>query len=311
MIYLLYGSDTYRSRQKLNEIINRYREKNGQDAPVYRIDLEEAGVSEIKKILETRSLFSPQKMLVVEHPFSASSDHRELYTSLSAAHELDAVLLWDRELGGDSKERLAEIKPICEKIQEFAPLSGKKLLDWIGEEAKKREMRLAPKTLAELSLLGGDSWRIIQALEQQTLDGGANKESNWRKASIFDLGDAFFSMPQKAILHLLSLLDEGHHDFNIFSYLVNHTRTLITVKSFSERRQPIPSSYGIHPYAAKKAAAQVRFYSFADLIQKFQKFFVHDFRIKTGVTKPKDALLLHLFGEQKTARGVDFKMRNI
>lgn len=235
MIYLLYGSDTQRSIQKLNEITEEYRKKAGADFNLHRFDAEEDGWEKIRQALETGSLFSSKKLVVIKY-FSLSPKPDELPEILEGAKNDPNVLivLWDRELG--TKE-LAAVRPLCQRTQEFKEVKTK-----LPEE------------------------------------------------SIFQLGDTFFSHPRLALRTLLGLLNQGHDDFGLFSYLSNHARTLLTVKHYGETGKAVPASHGIHPFVIKKATAVIRGLPKEELQESLRRFFAEDYKIKVGIAKPKDSL---------------------
>src|SRR3989344_824222 len=72
MIYFLYGADSYRSREKLREIIGGYREKHGNFLNFSRFDAEDQNLTDLKIAGKMQSLFSPKQMVVIENVFSLS-----------------------------------------------------------------------------------------------------------------------------------------------------------------------------------------------------------------------------------------------
>jgi len=69
MIIFLYGSDTYRSRQKLKEIIEEYKRRHQSGLNFIRINFDEkdlpadkAGFSDLKQAVETVSMFDEKKL---------------------------------------------------------------------------------------------------------------------------------------------------------------------------------------------------------------------------------------------------------
>ncbi len=235
MIYLLYGSDTQKSRNKLDEVVAEFRKKNGGDLNIHHFDAEEEETGKIKSALETRSLFASKKLAVIK--YATQAPEREMLYSVLEKFKNDQssiIFLWERGLG---KEQLAEMRPYCDKTQEFKK----------GEPA-------APEI------------------------------------KIFRLGDNFFSSSREGLRSLLQLLNQGHDEMNIFSYLANHARSLLTIKAYAERNQPLPSSAGIHPYVAQKAAAIVRPHTTFSLTTIFKRFFQEDAKIKTGLSKPRESL---------------------
>ena len=311
MLYALYGPDTYRSRKKLNEIIQEYRGKAGSDLNFHRFDAEETDLADLKSAVETQSLFSAKKLVVAEYVLSAGT---RFYDFLDIAQRVKdtpdtVILLWDREFSGEAEKRLRELRPLLKKTQEFKFLSPAEVSRWIREEAGRRGVRLDGAALVRLASLGSDLWAIANELEKIALSGSAERSSgmpstssgnNYSKVdspapTIFTLGDSFFTARTRALHALLGLLGQGHEDFTLFSYLANHARTLLTVKTYAESDRPVPASHGIHPYVAKKAAMLARGLTRSGLASTLQRFFEEDWKIKTGLARPYEALVRMLF----------------
>ena len=108
--------------------------------------------------------------------------------------------------------------------------------------------------------------------------------------SVFRLGDTFFSDRREALRSLLRLLGQGHEDFNLFAYLSNHARTLLTVRHYLDNKKPVSPRHGIHPFVVKKASAVVRSIPSPKLQEALHRFLEEDHKIKVGVAKPKDSL---------------------
>jgi DNA polymerase III delta subunit len=240
MIYLLYGSNFQAGRKKFNEIIGEYRKKNG-DLNIHRFDAEEDGIEKIKGALDTNSLFSTKKLVTIQYLCDSAEKGTlfDIFKNLKDDPET-LILLFERELGA---KKLAELKPLCHKIQEFPSTSS----------------------------------------------GQANTIG--QNINIFKLGDAFFTDKKEALRNLTGLLDSGHDEMNIFSYLVNHARTLATIKFYNDRQKPIPANHKIHPYVIKKASAMTRAFPPDYLPEFLQRFFEEDRKIKTGLSKPAESLL--------------------
>lgn len=149
------------------------------------------------------------------------------------------------------------------------------------------ERELGAKELAELK-------EHCDKVQEFSARGGP--ASGGKEATVFHLGDSFFSSPRAGIKTLLELLHQGHDDFSLFAYLSNHARTLLTVKSYAEKNLPVPSSHGIHPFVVKKTSALVRPMAQEYLRKHVRRFFEEDIKIKTGLSKPKESLLNILTG---------------
>lgn len=287
---ILYGPDTYRSRIKLREIIEEYCKKAAGNFNLHRFDADESDLSGINKLIDASSLFGGKKLVVVENALFS-----ENFKSLKFKSLQDTVaVFWDRELNEQSKKNLAEIEPYADKIQEFKNLSKEQVRYWIQEEAKHRGVQLYPAHLVCLEQFGSDLWAVSNELDKIAAGSSAEfknlPQAGSRSVNIFTLGDTFFTSKKEALRILLGLMHDGHDEFNIFSYLANHARTLLTVKAYSEMREPVLVSHGIHPFVIKKAAAVVRGLSMMELRRVFQRFFEEDLKIKIGLSTPRDSL---------------------
>ena len=134
MNYFLYGPDTYRSRKKLNEIVDAFVARAGAVADVHRFDAEEEGLGRLKGVLETDSLFVSKKIVVVEHALSDTDDFESVVPVIKKNHDAkdSMLLLWDRGLSAGALKHYKEIEKYTTKTQEFALLQGEPLRRWIS-----------------------------------------------------------------------------------------------------------------------------------------------------------------------------------
>ncbi len=302
MIYCLYGADTYRSRQKLGEIVARHREKTGSPLNFYRFDAEEDECAMVKTVIETRSLFNPKKLVVIMYPFSAGARFGSFLDIAQGIKDTrdTVLLLWDQELDNAAGKRMREAQQFMTKIQEFRPLSGEALRRWIREEAGRRGVALTAEAYLHCASFGSNLWAITNELEKCTLagsvdetDGSARRRHRERnnQSNLFGLGDTFFAAPREAMRHLVELFETGHDESTVFNYMANHARTLLIVKSYLVGNERVSDRHGIHPFVIKKASLAVGALSFERLTAILREFFEEDWRIKTGLSRPYESLL--------------------
>lgn len=301
MILVLYGPDTYRSRKKLNEIIAEYRNKAGSNLNFYRFDTEEDRPEDIKRALESGSLFESKKLVVIERAFSSGETFPQIKSSVeSVKQSSDTILvLWDAALDDAARKRLKEIQGTGVKAQEFKILSPRELKKWIEDEARARGAALTPEGFLRLAQHGADLWRMENELDKIALrDVRHTQRSSFAAGeapTIFYLGDSFFTSRLRALGALFHLLDSGQDELSTFFYLSNHARNLFLVKSCEERGKSIPKSIAPHPFVVKRALAITRTIPVQDLQNRLKRFFEEDFKIKIGQLKPKESLIHMLF----------------
>ena len=294
MLYILHGPDTYRSRQKLNDIIEEYRKKAGANFEFQKFDCDEDDLTNLQLGVEGGSLFSAKQLIVAAYPFSGKCDFDVCTRLAKKAKDSKEIFLvfWDRDIGKAGAAKLSKIQKYAHKEQEFLLLSGIKLEHWIREEARKRNITLQNNEMEWFLSFGGDLWRISNELAKCEVGGGAGlNETVQSPSTIFSLGDTFFSAPRQAMFHLLSILRAGEDGIGVFSYLSNHVRTLFTVRAFSEKGAAIPPQFKIHPFVAKKTSAVVRTIPLSLFPRLMRRFWEEDVKVKTGESDAEDSLL--------------------
>lgn len=278
----------------MGEIIEGYCKKTASNFNLHRFDADESDLSGVNNLIDASSLFGGKKLVVIENALSGEKFKSPNFQSVKET----IIIFWDRELNEQGKKHLAEIEPYADKIQEFKNLTKEQVRRWIQEEAKHRGVRLYPAHIACLEQFGSDLWAVSNELDKIAAGSSAEfknlPQTGLRSINVFALGDTFFTSKKDALRILFGLMREGHDEFNIFSYLASHARTLLTVKAYSEMREPVLASHGIHPFVIKKAAAVVRGLSMMELHQVFQRFFEEDLKIKSGLSIPRDSLFLML-----------------
>ncbi len=299
MNYFLYGSDTYRSKKKLHEIVGAYRARHGDAIDLHWLDAEDGDFSRVQEAGKTASLFSRKKMIVVERALSSGVAPEKLIAFLKGAKGSRDVIVvvWEADAGEKAKKQYAEVSAVVDKSQGFPLLAGAGLARWIREEAVRRGVSLSPADTAFLSRKEPDLWALAGEIEKIAVAGGAVRapEGVRRASSVFDLGDTFFSSRRAALGHLVSLLDQGEDEMPIFSYLAGYCRTLLILKISAEQGEQVPAALGIHPFVVKKAARLAAGLERDALIKIFRRFFSEDVAIKTGSSKPQESLLSILF----------------
>jgi len=292
MLYLLYGPDTYRSRRKLNEIIEEYRKKTGANFQVHQFDADEDDPARVRAAAESGSLFSAKRLVVLRYPFSGKADF-EPFAELakrSAKSKEVFLIFWDREITKSASEKLAKAMPYAEKEQEFLLLEGRALESWIVSEASRRSISLSCEDKERFLSYGGDLWRTVNELDKFAV---AASQAPYRKnvsSSVFSLGDTFFTSKKEGLFHILNLLRAGEDALGLFAYLANHARTLAAVRLFSEKRIPVPQSFRIHPFVQKKAAVVARNMAGESFHGLFRLLWEEDRKIKTGERTPEHSL---------------------
>jgi len=295
MIYLLYGSDTYRSRQKLREIIAAYKAKFGSAANIHRVDVEDEPFPLAADALKAVSLFSSAKKLVVlEYIFSDVERLKLLLKLLGRTRETSdtIAILWHGAIDKKIMPLLGAVEKIAAKTQEFPELDGRALAQWINAEAGRRGIALGVAEHSAIAALAPDTWKIAQELDKIAM--GATPENTALVSSgdnaIFALGDIFFTDSRRAYRLLHALLGAGEDPHQIFAYLAGQTRAIVAAGAAQKTRLPIPKEAGIHPFVAKKAGVVAQRMAIGTSERTHADFLDEDYKIKIGLTTADEAI---------------------
>jgi DNA polymerase III delta subunit len=174
MVILLQGPDEYRRRLKREAVIAEFVKKHGSSG-VGRFDVDEDGADPLSSFLQNQSIFSPVRLAVVDHPFSADAKTLPALIESFQTDPNTTLLLSDAGkpskgwafLSGRSKKAKPDVL-----TQTFDYLAGADWTAFIRAEAAARGVKLSA---GALKLIGTafikDTWRLITELEKLSLSG--------------------------------------------------------------------------------------------------------------------------------------------
>ena len=283
MIYLLWGTDTYRSLEKLREITAEFRKRSG-DFDVQNFDGELDSPKKLGELFKGISLFQKKKLLVIRQPSLGKEPMiKELGVFLRTISEDPEVItvIWE----GEKAEKIAALaKKYGAKIQEFRALSPSEERRWLGAYVKERNLSLGAREIETVtSLFSGDTWRLVNEIEKLAL-GGEMGAVGVLESSFYSFTDALFLHKERALEALIRLRLSGANEFMLFGWVASHLRSLIAVASGTELA-------GLSPNAIAAARRKLPRISREALEPSYQRLFREDIKIKTGRSDPFTALI--------------------
>lgn len=197
MVVFLHGDDTFRSRQKLHALEEKFRrDVDPSGANLLRVDGVTASASEIWGAIAAQSFLVRKRMVVVEDigQQKAKTAREEVAAFLDRIPE-DAIVVFhesrSRQPGAGSRRRSsARAKPSPAKtkrapasgdplfplllkgeyVEEFIPLDGAALDRWVRAHAESLGATIAPDALRMLvAEVGANLWRMTGEIEKLAL----------------------------------------------------------------------------------------------------------------------------------------------
>jgi len=312
MIIFLYGEDSYRSRQKLNEIIEEYRKIRKSGLNLIFADCEEdnINISDLKDKIRQASMFKEKKLTIISNLFSSHNLKDEFLKGIKDfLGSEDIIIIYEK---GNIKENDSLFKSLKKnsKSQEFKKLEGIQLKNWIKKEVEKKGGIIDNNALQTLiNYVRNDLWGMSNEI-QKLINFKKNKSISEKdvetlvkakiETDIFKTIDAVGLKNKKQALNLLyQHLESGDNPIYLLSMIGYQFRNLLVVKDLIEKSNPyalIVKKSGLHPFVVKKSYLQARRFSFPELKKIYQKIFQADLDIKTGKIEPEVALEMLIAG---------------
>ena len=167
MIIFLYGPDTYRSRQKLNEIIERYKKirKSGLNLK-YFLEPEMDFQTFLDEMKQT-SMFQEKKLAVLVDIFSNPEFKKRFLEKGRDFLKSENIFLFYETNQIPEKDPLFLFLKKFAKVQEFKLLAGQKLKNRVKKEFLNYGIEIKEEALEKLiSFVGNDLWQMSNEIKK-------------------------------------------------------------------------------------------------------------------------------------------------
>jgi len=311
MIIFLYGPDTYRLRQKLNEIIEHYKKIHQSGLNFKKFNLREESFQDFQNEIKSVSMFAEKKLIVLEEALGNKNFKEEFLKNSKKFIGSKNIILFYEE-GEVSKDKFVNFLKRQEESQEFQLLDGGKLKNWIKKELENYKAKIEEGALDKLvEFVGNDLWQMSNEIkklvsykpESRTREGGVPEISSRDieilikpkiEPEIFKTIDAIALKNKKQALGLVHKhLEKGDSPLYLLAMINFQFRNLLIIKDLIKRGRPFydfQKLTGLHPFIVKKSCLQAQKFTIEELKKIYQKIFQVDLDIKTGKVDPETAL---------------------
>jgi len=304
MIIFLYGQDTYRSRRKLNEIIEHYKKIHRSGLNLKYFNLSEKGFEDFKDEFQSISMFAEKKLMVLEEAFTNQNFKENfLKNSKKFIDSKDIILFYETKETPRSDSLFKFFKKYA-KSQEFKLLEGENLKSWVKREIENYKVKINPLALEKLTdYVGNDLWQMANEI-RKLVSYKKNKKVEAKdvellvkpkiEPEIFKTIDAIASKNKKQALELIHKhLEKGDNPLYLLSMINFQFRNLLTIRDLIEKNKSpytLLKEAKLHPFVIKKSYSQAQKFKIEELKKIYQKIFQVDLAIKTGKVEPEVAL---------------------
>jgi DNA polymerase III subunit delta len=313
MFIFLYGSDSFRSTEKLNAIKNKYLEKNSSGTDLSVLDYDNTGIKNLGGVLSAQGLFSAKRLVIVKNAMlSGPIDQQKelldfLKNNLPLKDDKDLVIIFFETGNPKKNSALFKFLIVHSKKQEFAPLDGARLINWSLNFAKNISSKISFSRNA-LNLLLAETGNDLYVLNNEIVklinykNVGTIKEEDVVSlvrakinSTMFETIEALSKKNKKQALALFhEQISKGEDVFYILSMYTYQIRTLLKIGDFywqgMTNASQIAKASGLHPYVVQKSLSQVANFSEDKLKQMLRDLAQIDQDAKTGKIDPVLAL---------------------
>jgi len=281
MLYLFYGKDTHRSRQKLNEVLSVFRSKRS-DLALFNFDEQSFTENAFKEVLKSQTLFDEKHAVVCENTLENKNIANFILGQIDAVASSQNIFIFlETEVEG---KLLESIKEKAKQVQSFDLLTGVSLKKWVSSELIKNNIKDAD-IFSELVIkkCGSNLWCASKEIEKISLGGSIESQKNLSGYSPFAIADAVGEKnKRKAWLALQQARMSGVPDEEVFWKMAWQIKTLLMVKKSSDMSiKELEKETGLHPFVVKKALANLKNFAPGELEEMSYKAieFYHKARI--------------------------------
>ncbi|PIR04540.1 MAG: DNA polymerase III subunit delta [Candidatus Magasanikbacteria bacterium CG11_big_fil_rev_8_21_14_0_20_39_34] len=317
MIIFLYGQDTLRSKRRLGEMTEKFKQdRDPSGINIVSLDCQkEKNFSNVLEQIFASPFLAEKRLIIIENLLA--SPHTELQKKILSHIESQEIpdsniLLFCEESdtfkGKEAKKlflRLTEEK----FSQKFDALKGAQLLGWVDLEIKERGGQIEkPALLYLVENTQNDTWKISHLIDQLIAftAGKTIKKEDVKKFvtenfddNIFNLIDAIVKKQLSTVFQMIEQQYKISKDASyIFSMLLRQYKILLQLKDLENRgenlKNPlIAQKLSLHPFVVKKTLPMLSHYTFKELSTIHKNLLDLDIKIKTGQADPK--ILLDVF----------------
>ncbi len=313
MILFLFGADAFRSRQKLNEIVAKFKLTDKGGLNLVTLDMSEKKLADFNKVIGAMPFLAPSRLVIVKN-LLAESDVKTQEDVLTALEQKKVpattdVVFFEYQPVDKRLKAFKGLKKLA-KSQEFAGLSEYELAGWIKGEVRQRRGRIVARAADRLAALAGtDLWRISTELDK-LLSYCRGREIEVKDVELLvkaDLDENIFhlvdAIGQGDCKNALKLLHEnlalGKNEQYLLAMIAFQFRNLAQVVPLKEKGMSVDEmkrELGMHPFVIRKTMNQARHFNMKKVEQVYDKLVNADLAMKTGKIDPRTALDLLVVG---------------
>lgn len=295
-IHLFYGEDTYSSWHKSQFWKQEFEKKYGE-FNVLTFEGEKLTYGDFIEAVDSVPFLGEKKFVLIRDFLrdGKDADQKSVAEKLEDVADFSFVLFLEQEKP-DARTSLFKTLKKTAAVQEFEPLVGTQLTNWVQTRVKEKGGQISLREASQLAdTVGSNLWQMTQEIDKLTLYAGGkpipseaieNLASPNLSTSIFKLTDYLGQKNAKSALKTLDiLLGSGEDIVKTMFMIVRHFRILIQVRSCLDQKlekTAINQKLKEHPFVIQTAIGQSKNFNNDLLTRTYGKLLAIDTGMKSG-----------------------------
>lgn len=297
MVRAFAGSNFYLIKRYTDKIKNDFIAKNGEMS-VEEIDAEEAEIQTVINALQTTSLFTENKLIILKNIAKNKILSEKIEKIIAIAESGNDLVIVERAI--DKRNAYYKYLKKNSNFTDYGELDEGQLVEWLREEAREAGASLSKPDARYLvnrigldqSLLHNELQKLIAFDPEITRENINLLTSEKPQSSIFNLLDAAFAGNSALALKIYEEQKiQGSAPQSIFGMLVWQANIIATVASGRNMStSEISTATGLKPFSINKAVHIYQKAGYSGVNSLLDKLVEADKQMKTQSTNPDEVL---------------------
>ena len=311
MLIFICGEDSFRSKQKLKALRQKFAKKiDNSQINIDVLDGEKLDAETFKQAMASGGFLVEKRMAIIENLIEKNKDKQDTKNilDLEKKHRANStqkniIIFWealgsvsaDKYRGKKLSGQLLKYLKTIKYSYEFQLLSKNELLAWVKNRISISDD--AAKLLVEF--VGNDLWRMNNEINKlkayknsQNITIADIKLLSEEKfdQKIFDLTDAAANKNRRLFIKLADeYLSSGVEPAYILTFLIRQFRMMARAKSLLAKNPTanLAVEIKVHPFVAQKLKTQASNYSITEIKNIYRKLLKIDIKLKQGYFSPE------------------------
>lgn len=310
MILFFYGEDTYRLRQKLNQLKAKFISASLGDTNLAVLEGKTVAYNQFSREILAIPFLSKKRLVIVEGLLCEGSQkiQEQISPFLKKIPESTIVAFVESGLP-DRRTALFRRLNLAGQAQEFKLLQGEALSRWLKKEVASLGGQIDNCAASKLiEFVGNDLWclsheirKLVAYSQKITVLSVELLVQPLIQANIFNLIDLLARrQTSRAIIEFYKLLKTGASEIYILTMIQYQYRNLLIVKDFQKlkpqfSRSDLAKKAGLHPFVLAKTLSLTGEYDLINLKKIYRRLLDFESLIKVGKIESRLALELLIF----------------